>query len=132
MLWVTPGVGSAKAVNIVRPLLQTAAKGVATGASSIANAGRLVEQLTVQSAQSPFTAAGTLTKEATASSRQIISPDQIKNAAVPSGFGKYATETFDSLAGKFQAHFYKNSTTGETFFGVDYKVIFNSMSGAPK
>ena len=108
-------------------------KGIANGASNVANAGRLAEQLTVQSSKSPFTAAGTLTKEAIAGSRQIISPDQIKNAAaVPSGFGKYATETFDSLAGKFQAHFYKNPTTGETFFGVDYKAIFNSLSGGPK
>ena len=108
-----------------------AAKGMAE-ASNVANAGRLAEQLTVQSAKSPFTAAGTLTEEAIAGSRQIISSDQIKNAAVPAGFGKYATETFDSLAGKFQAHFYKNPNTGETFFGADYKAIFNSMSGVQK
>jgi hypothetical protein len=45
---------------------------------------------------------------------------------VPEGFAKYATETFASPSGAFQTHFYMNPETGATFYGLDYKVIFNS------
>jgi hypothetical protein len=84
-------------------------------AANIATAGKLAEQLTVQSSRSPFTSLGTLTEEAISGARSIKSAAEIGNPAVPSGFAKYATETFDSLAGKFQVHFYKNPSTGETF-----------------
>ncbi len=56
----------------------------------------------------------------------------LNNPAIPKGFGKYTTDTFRSSAGDFQMHFYKNPTTGEVFYGLDYKAIFNNMSGAPK
>jgi hypothetical protein len=31
---------------------------------------------------------------------------------------------------QFQIHFYKNPMTGEVFYGFDYKVVFNNISGA--
>ncbi len=112
----------------------TAAKAAATEASNIANAGRLAEQLTFQSAKSPFTAAGTLTQDAINGSKVVpgLEAGMLGNPAIPSGFGKYTTGTFQSPAGDFQMHFYKNPTTGEAFYGLDYKAIFNSMSGVQR
>jgi hypothetical protein len=56
----------------------------------------------------------------------------LNNSAIPAVFGKYTTGTFRSPAGDFQMHFYKNPTTNEAFYGLDYKAIFNSMSGVSK
>lgn len=105
-----------------------------SAAQSIANGSRLATQLTNQSARSPFTATGTLTKDAIATSQPVrnLGPGQLNNAAIPSGFGKYTTQTFQSPAGNFQVHFYANPTTKEVFYGLDYKTIFNSLSGVPK
>ena len=105
-----------------------ATKGVGE-AYNIAEARKLAEQLTAQSARSPFTAAGTLTQDAINGAKEIIAPGKLSNPAIPSGFGKYATDVFRSPAGDFTMHFYKNPTTGEAFYGLDYKAIFNSMSG---
>jgi RHS repeat-associated protein len=79
-------------------LSKEAAKGVGE-AYNVANASKLAEQLTMQSAKSPFTAAGTLTKNALASSQPVrnLGPGQLSNPAIPSGFGKYTTETFQSV-----------------------------------
>jgi len=103
-------------------------------AYNVANATKLADQLTLQSAKSPFTAAGTLTQDAINSSQVIrgLEAGRLNNPAIPSGFGKYRTDTFRSPAGDFQMHFYKNPTTGEAFYGLDYRAIFNSMSGVPK
>jgi hypothetical protein len=102
-------------------------------AYGVANAPKLAEQLTMQSAKSPFTASGTLTKDALSASRPVpnLGPGQLNNSAIPSGFGKYTTETFQSPSGNFQVHFYMNPTTKEVFYGADYKTIFNNMSGVP-
>ncbi len=88
----------------------------------------------MQSAKSPFTAAGTLTQDAINSADIIrgLGVGRLNNPAIPEGFGKYTTDIFRSPAGDFQMHFYKNSATGEVFYGLDYKAIFNSMSGVPK
>lgn len=88
----------------------------------------------MQSAKSPFTAAGTLTQDAINNAKVIrgLEPGRLNNPAIPPGFGKYTTDTFKSPAGDFQMHFYMNPTTNEVFYGLDYKAIFNSMSGVPK
>ena len=101
-------------------------------ASNIANGPRLANQLTLESANSSFTVAGTLTQNAINNATAIknLGPGQLSNPAIPSGFGKYTTETFQSPAGNFQTHFYMNPTTNEVFYGLDYKTIFNSMSGS--
>ena len=103
----------------------------AKGAANVANAPRLGNQLINESARSPFTAAGTLTRDALASAQPVrnLGPGQLNNPAIPSGFGKYTTETFQSPAGNFQTHFYMNPATKDVFYGLDYKTIFNSMSG---
>ncbi len=54
------------------------------------------------------------------------------NPAIPEGFGKYMTSTYQSPAGNFQVHFYMNPTTGQVYYGLDYKAIFNNVSGVPK
>ena len=101
-------------------------------AYSVALNPKLAEQLTMQSAKSPFTTAGTLMPDVIKGADQIIAPSELMNPNIPSGFGKYTTSTFQSPAGDFQIHFYKNPTTGEVFYGLDYKAVFNNMSGVPK
>lgn len=103
-------------------------------AQNIANAQRLANDLRLQSANSPFAVNGTLTQDAISSAKAVpgLGPGQLSNPAIPPGFGKYTTETFQSPAGNFQVHFYKNPTTGEVFYGLDYKAVFNNMSGVPK
>jgi hypothetical protein len=101
-------------------------------AYSVALNPKLAEQLTMQSAKSPFTTAGTLTPDVIKGADQIIAPSELMNPNIPSGFGKYTTSTFQSPAGDFQIHFYKNPTTGEVFYGLDYKAVFNNMPGVPK
>jgi hypothetical protein len=100
-------------------------------AYNVADAPKLAGQLTRQSAESPFTTSGALTADAIAASKAVpnLGPGQLSNPAIPSGFGKYTTETFQSQAGNFQVHFYMNPKTNEVFYGLDYKSIFNSMSG---
>gem|GEM_PF-2678878 len=110
----------------------TNANAWAKGAANVANGPRLANQLVNESARSPFTATGTLTREALSTSRAIpnLGPGQLSNPAIPKGFGKYTTETFQSPAGDFQMHFYMNPKTGEPFYGLDYKAIFNNAFGA--
>jgi hypothetical protein len=67
-----------------------------------------------------------LTQEALANSTEIIPSSQLGNPNIPAGFSKFTTQTFQSPAGNFQAHFYMNPATGEAFYGLDYKAIFNS------
>ena len=52
----------------------------------------------------------------------------MRSPAIPAGFGKYSTQTFQSPAGDFQVHFYKHPVTGEVFYGADYKAKFNKVS----
>lgn len=94
-------------------------------AQNVANGVRLLQQLARESANSACTATGELSEGAINGARQIFAPGTLGNPAIPSVFGKYATETFASPSGPFQAHFYMNPTTGEVIYGLDYKVIFN-------
>ena len=98
-------------------------------ADNIANAPKLAQQLRLQSANSPFSKSGYLTDDAIKNSVEIIPASAIINSAIPKGFSKFRTETFQSPSGNFTAHFYKNTKTGEVFYGNDYKVVFNAKSG---
>lgn len=99
------------------------------GADNIANAPRLTQQLQEQAARSPFAENGTLTPQALTNSREIIPSAQIGNPAVPSGFSKYSTQTYQSPSGDFQVHFYRNPSTGHPLYNPDYKTIFNRGLG---
>ena len=96
---------------------------------NIANGPRLSQQLTMQSAESSFNVDGTLTQEAIDNSRMTHAPGSLSNPAIPDGYGKYTTETFQSPYGNFQTHFYMNPDTGDVYYGLDYKSVFNNMSG---
>jgi len=95
-------------------------------ASEAINAPRLAQQLLREEASSAFTETGELSQEAIQGSRQIIAPGELGNPSIPQGFGKYATESFNSPSGPFQIHFYHNPTTNEVFYGLDYQSIFNA------
>lgn len=97
-----------------------------TGAENAMNGVRLNQQLTAQSA---FNASGGLSQEAIAGAREIIPSGELGNPAIPSGFSKFSTGTFDSPSGPFQVHFYQNPTTGEIWTGLDYKTVFNNPNG---
>ena len=86
----------------------------------------------MQSAKSPFTAAGKLTQDATKGAEVIIKPGNLNNPNIPVGYGKYTTDTFKSSSGDFQVHFYMDPKAGEVFYGLNYKAVFNSESGVPK
>ena len=95
----------------------------AGGAPTLNNLGR---QLPAEEAAGAFTASGALSPTALRSAEQIFAPGTLGNPAIPQGFGKYTTQTFRSPAGPFQVHFYMNPTTGEVFYGLDYKAVFNN------
>lgn len=59
----------------------------------------------------------------------IIDPAELTNPDIPSGFGKFTTLTYQSPSGNFQVHFYMDPVTGEPYYGLDYKVKFNSGGG---
>ncbi|WP_228553566.1 hypothetical protein, partial [Pseudoalteromonas sp. PPB1] len=122
------GAAAAKAYKMWKAK-KKGSKGGLREADNIANGPKLANQLTLESANSPFTKSGKLTDGAIKGSREIIPASSINNPAIPKGFSKYSTETFQSPSGNFQTHFYKNSKTGEVFYSKDYKVIFNSKSG---
>ena len=94
-----------------------------SGAENALNGARLNQQL---SAQSAFAPNGELSQEAIAGSRQIIAPEDLNNLAIPEGFAKYSTGTYNSPSGSFQVHYYMNPETGETYYGLDYKAVFNN------
>jgi len=89
--------------------------------------GQLLRQdLLRQEAASAFTATGQLSPGALAGSREVMSAAELGNLKIPSGFSKWSTRTFQSPSGNFQAHFYRNPSNGEVFYGLDYKIKFNS------
>ena len=100
-------------------------------AKNVADAERLAAQLRLESAKSPFGTNGTLTQEAVKNAQPIpnLGPGNLANPNIPSGFGKYTTETFQGPSGPFQVHFYKNPSTGQVYYNIDYKAVFNSKSG---
>jgi len=84
------------------------------------------QQLALDEATSIFTASGELIPEVVAQSRMIIPSAELNNPAIPAGFAKYTTPTFRSPSGPFQMHFYLNPSTGEPFFLLDFKAVFNN------
>jgi hypothetical protein len=111
-------------------LARTEAKVAEASAQNIATAQKLAADLRLESAKSPFNPAGTLNQSAIDSARPIISSGSLGNPEIPAGFAKYATDVFQSPVGNFTVHFYKKPATGEVFYGLDYKVVFNKFSGA--
>ena len=100
------------------------------------NGVRLAQQLAREEAASAFTKSGELEPDVIADSQEIINGTQLGNKQLVSqltgdgsniaDWGKYTTRTFPSPYGPFQVHFYYNSVTGEVFYGMDYKVVFNA------
>jgi len=80
--------------------------------------------LAQQEAASAFTTTGELSEGAIAGSRQL--PIALGNPAIPQGFFKFSTRSFNSPSGLFQVHFYQNPTTGVIWNGLDYKAVFNN------
>jgi hypothetical protein len=104
--------------------LASRATGVAAqGAPSLYNLGR---SLAAREAAGAFTASGELSPAALQGAKQIFSPGTLGNPAIPAGFGKFTTGTFQSPAGRFQVHFYMNPATREVFYGLDYKTVFTN------
>jgi RHS repeat-associated protein len=95
-------------------------------ASSSINGPRLADDLVNDEASSAFTETGELSQEAVAGSKEIIPADKLINDAIPPGFSKYSTETFQSPSGPFQVHYYMDSATGEIYYGMDYKAVMNN------
>lgn len=40
-------------------------------------------------------------------------------------WAKYSTESIPSPSGNFQMHFYQNRITGDVYYGMDYKAVFD-------
>ncbi len=125
---IVGGAGYA-ATSLIGSLARAGAAQVSGGAANIAAAQRLTQGLRFEEASSVFTSTGTLSPNVIASSRQIISSGQVNNPAVPSGFAKYVTPTFQSPSGNFQVHFYRNPHINQQFYDLDYKVVFNRGLG---
>ena len=115
------GAGAVADVGEVGNAAETTA--ATSGAENALNGVGLNQQL---SAQSAFNASGGLSQEAITGSEQFFAPGELGNPAIPQGFGKYTTPTFDSPSRPFQVHFYQNPTTGEIWTGLDYKTVFNN------
>jgi hypothetical protein len=95
------------------------------GASNIATAQKLADDLRLRSAKSPFTTDGRLTPSTIQEGRQIIRAEDLKNSNIPAGYGKYESPTFQSPSGNFKLHYYYNPVTKDVFYDLDYKVVFN-------
>jgi hypothetical protein len=104
-------------------------QGVRLVAWDAINSPRLAMQLARQEAESVFTATGELSQQGIQGAKMAFAPGELTNPAIPQGFGKFATQTFNSPSGPFQVHFYMNPSTGETFFQLDFKVVFNGERG---
>ena len=95
---------------------------------------RLQQKLELEQASSIFNESGLLNKEVINGSKIIIRGDKLGNEKLVkellkkggdlSDWGKYRTPLIDSPSGRFEMHFYKNSVTGEAYYGRDYKAVF--------
>ncbi|RWR08117.1 two-partner secretion domain-containing protein [Paenirhodobacter populi] len=102
-----------------------------TGASNIATARKLADDLRRSSARSPFTPDGRLTLSAVQEGRLIIRAEDLGNPNIPAGYGKYESPTFQSPSGDFKLHYYYNPATRNVFYDLDYKVVFNHQGNWP-
>ncbi|MCZ4283149.1 hypothetical protein O4H49_20390 [Kiloniella laminariae] len=119
----------AKAVDGV--LDDIARNAINNGASDIATAQRLADDLRLASARSPFTSDGKLTPSVIAQGDEIIPAGSLGNPNIPAGFGKYQSPAFQSPSGDFKLHYYYNPTTNQVIYDLDYKVIFNHQGNWP-
>ncbi|MGY4900155.1 RHS repeat domain-containing protein [Micromonospora aurantiaca (nom. illeg.)] len=107
----------------------------ASRADNAANGVRLADQLKRQGAFAIFKGAGKLHPDVIAGSRRIIGGDKLNNPKVIealtadgsdiSDWGKYTSQTYESLDGPFQVHFYHNPVTGATNYSIDAKIVYN-------
>jgi hypothetical protein len=96
---------------------------------------RLRRDLAIERALAYFDNTGKLKSETIATSKKIIDGNNLKNPRLiaqleESGgniidWGKYTTKSIPSPLGGFQVHFYKNEVTGEIYYGLDHKSIFD-------
>jgi hypothetical protein len=98
------------------------------------NALRLQRSFTIEQAQSIFDEAGGLLPEVIQTSTRLkIHPfgNTELNEALSlragnlSDWRKYITELVPSPSGNFRMHFYHNPITGDVYYGMDYKAVFN-------
>lgn len=89
----------------------------------------LANQQAFGEASSAFNGSGGLSQSAIGGSRAVIPPARLGNPDIPAGFGKYATGTYNSPSRPFQVHFYQYPDTGEIYYGLDYKAVFNASGG---
>ncbi|KDN21916.1 hypothetical protein DV20_13450 [Amycolatopsis rifamycinica] len=99
-----------------------------------ADAGKMAQEFRHHSRYEPFTPDGKLTAVAVEEAFPVQAGEVIGNPYVkevfarsggPSQWAKYSTRTHHSPYGDFQIHFYHNRTTGEVYYGHDYKVVMN-------
>ncbi|HEU5047678.1 MAG TPA: RHS repeat-associated core domain-containing protein [Rickettsiales bacterium] len=89
----------------------------------------LKDDLTYQEAASNFTNEGTLTQQTLSQGQTIIPNSSLGNkAAFPAGVDKNVVN-INTPHGPAQVHYYQNPATGQTYYGQDYKVIFNNPLG---
>ena len=90
-----------------------------------ANTAQYAQLKLSYAAQEAFTTEGALSQSAINGSREIIEYARLGNPDIPSGFSKFSTDTFQSPSGPFQVHYYANPATGEIYYELDYKAVFN-------
>ncbi len=99
---------------------------ISEGMADAASGAKLRAQLATEEA---FNADGTLTGQALSDSRMFMPPSKFEtNLSIPGGFGKYAYD-FEGPSGPGQIHFYGNPSTGEPWYGLDYKWIAQQAIG---
>jgi hypothetical protein len=101
-------------------------------ARSHINGLRLEQELAYEEAKSMFKKNGELTNYAIESSRMIrlkINNPELKSRLSERGsladWGKYETTPIHTNNGLARIHFYYNPATGNVYYGMDYKAIFN-------
>ena len=102
-------------------------------ASNHINALRLQRSFTIEQAKSIFDDAGGLLPEVIQKSIRL--DIEFKNTELKemlstqagnlSDWRKYITESVPSPSGNFRMHFYHNPVTGDVYYGMDYKAVFN-------
>ena len=94
---------------------------------------RLQQQLAIEERGSLFKPNGELTQAAIDNSRRItlkINNPALKQILIERGgniydWGKYAAAPMHTNAGLARIHFYRNPITKDTYYGMDYKAIFD-------
>ena len=118
-----------------RGALDVSGSTIGSEAANHINALRLQRSLTIDQAKLIFTDTGSLTPEAIKNSLLIKPGEELGNSLLRnelariggdiSDWGKFLTESIASPSGNFQMHFYRNSVTGNIYYGMDYKAVFD-------